>query len=80
MKVTIQLLTWGSVERESCGSWPPTPPHPALACAQVNYAGLASHEGAGLHASQATHGGALLSFETGDVEVSKARMPETKFH
>ena len=31
----------------------------------VNYPGLHGHVGAGLHAAQATHGGSLLSFETG---------------
>jgi cystathionine beta-lyase len=44
--------------------------HPLVA--RVNYAGLASSPGAALHAAQATSGGGVLSFTTGDVEVSKA--------
>ena len=32
---------------------------------RVNYAGLAHHPGSQLHASQASHGGSLLSFTTG---------------
>jgi hypothetical protein len=32
---------------------------------KLNYAGVPSHPGAAVHASQATSGGAVLSFETG---------------
>ncbi|GBF88229.1 cystathionine beta-lyase [Raphidocelis subcapitata] len=39
---------------------------------RVNYASLPAHPGSELHASQAASGGAVLSFTTGDVEVSKA--------
>ena len=37
--------------------------HPLVT--KVNYAGLATHPGSRLHASQASNGGSLLSFETG---------------
>ena len=40
---------------------------------KVNYAGLPGHPGYDIHQSQATSGGALLSFETGNVEASKVR-------
>lgn len=40
---------------------------------KVNYAGLPGHEGYDIHQSQASSGGALLSFETGNVEASKVR-------
>jgi cystathionine beta-lyase len=39
---------------------------------RVNYAGLPSAPGADVHARQATSGGGVLSFTTGDVDVSKA--------
>lgn len=38
---------------------------------KVNYPGLAKHPGHELHLRQATSGGSLLSFETGNVEASK---------
>ncbi|GFH33117.1 uncharacterized protein HaLaN_32439, partial [Haematococcus lacustris] len=38
---------------------------------KVNYAGLPSHPGHELHMRQASDGGCLLSFETGNVEASK---------
>lgn len=44
---------------------------------RVNYAGLEGTPGAELHLSQATSGGAVLSFTTDDVEVSKAIVEET---
>jgi cystathionine beta-lyase len=44
--------------------------HPLVT--RVNYAGLESHPSSALHAAQATSGGGVLSFTTGDVEVSKA--------
>jgi cystathionine beta-lyase/cystathionine gamma-synthase len=33
---------------------------------KMNYAGLNTHPGADIHARQATSGGAVLSFETGE--------------
>jgi len=39
---------------------------------RVNYAGLPGHPGAALHASQASGGGAVLSFETGSLAASRA--------
>eukprot|EP00775_Hariotina_reticulata_P013490 gene13490-13615_t len=45
---------------------------------KLNYAGLPSHPGAAVHASQATSGGAVLSFETGDLEVSRIIVEESK--
>lgn len=33
---------------------------------KINYAALSSHPGADVHARQATSGGAVLSFETGE--------------
>lgn len=33
---------------------------------KLNYAGMPSHPGAAIHAAQATSGGAVLSFETGE--------------
>jgi cystathionine beta-lyase/cystathionine gamma-synthase len=50
--------------------------HPLVS--RVNYAGLEGSPGAELHMAQATSGGAVLSFTTGDVEVSKAIVEETK--
>ena len=44
--------------------------HPLVAT--LNWPGLARHPGASVHASQATSPGALLSFTTGDVALSKA--------
>jgi cystathionine beta-lyase len=38
---------------------------------RVNYAGLESHPGSALHASQASGGGAVLSFETGSLQASR---------
>jgi cysteine-S-conjugate beta-lyase len=38
---------------------------------RVNYAGLSSHPGSELHASQALGGGAVLSFETGSLPASR---------
>lgn len=45
---------------------------------KVNYAGLPSHPGHALHMSQATHGGSLLSFETGSVEASRIIVEQTQ--
>ena len=45
---------------------------------RVNYAGLAGTPGAALHNAQAASGGGVLSFTTGDVEVSKAIVEEAK--
>ena len=44
--------------------------HPAVS--QVNYPGLPSHPNHQLHMSQAVGGGSLLSFTTGNVELSRA--------
>ncbi|KAJ9512528.1 hypothetical protein QJQ45_018970 [Haematococcus lacustris] len=45
---------------------------------KVNYAGLPSHPGHELHMRQASDGGCLLSFETGNVEASKIIVEETQ--
>eukprot|EP00879_Flechtneria_rotunda_P019986 GHRR01021013.1.p1 GENE.GHRR01021013.1~~GHRR01021013.1.p1 ORF type:complete len:769 (+),score=330.87 GHRR01021013.1:305-2611(+) len=45
---------------------------------KLNYASLPSHTGAAVHGSQATSGGAVLSFETGDLEVSRIIVEQTK--
>jgi cystathionine beta-lyase len=50
--------------------------HPLVT--RINYAGLEGTPGAELHRAQASSGGAVLSFTTGDVEVSKAIVEETK--
>ena len=44
----------------------------------VNYPGLESNAGHALHASQARGGGSILSFRTGDVELSKIIVEESK--
>ena len=44
--------------------------HPLVT--RVNYPGLPSHPGRALHESQASGAGSILSFETGDVGVSRA--------
>jgi cystathionine beta-lyase len=44
----------------------------------VNYPGLESNAGHALHASQARGGGSILSFATGDVELSKIIVEESK--
>ena len=44
--------------------------HPAVK--RVHYAGLTSHPNYALHARQAAGGGSLLSFETGNVDLSRA--------
>jgi cystathionine beta-lyase len=44
---------------------------------RVNYAGLESHPGAKLHASQASGGGAVLSFETGSLAASRVVAEKT---
>ena len=43
--------------------------HPAVKC--VHYAGLESHAGRALHFRQASGAGSLVSFETGDAQLSK---------
>jgi len=50
--------------------------HPLVT--KVNYAGLADHPGSGIHASQASSGGSIISFETGSVEVSRRIVEDTK--
>lgn len=45
---------------------------------KLNYAGLSTHPGADVHARQATSGGAVLSFETGDLEASRTIVESTK--
>ena len=45
---------------------------------RVNYAGLRDHPGSEIHAGQATSGGSIISFETGDVEVSRRIVEDTK--
>ncbi|KAK9824852.1 hypothetical protein WJX81_008225 [Elliptochloris bilobata] len=44
---------------------------------RVNYPGLPGHAGAAVHATQASAGGSLLSFETGSVEASRVVVEET---
>jgi len=44
--------------------------HPAVK--KVHYAGLPSHAGYALHSQQARGGGSLVSFETGNVDLSRA--------
>lgn len=50
--------------------------HPLVT--RVNYAGLPSHPGHKLHFSQATSGGSILSFATGNLEASKVIVDQTK--
>ena len=50
--------------------------HPAVT--YVNYPGLESNEGYGLHKSQATGTGSILSFATGDVNLSKIVVEKTE--
>lgn len=50
--------------------------HPLIAA--VNYANLPGTQDAALNARQATSGGALLSFTTGSVDVSKYVVEQTK--
>jgi hypothetical protein len=69
----------------SLSSLSPPPPLPSLPpflsqylsrhplVQRVNYAGLPSHPGYAVHMRQATNGGSLLSFTTGNVEASKVR-------
>ena len=45
---------------------------------KVNYAGMAGTPHASLHWSQASGSGSLLSFTTGDIDVSKAVVTETQ--
>jgi len=45
---------------------------------RVNYPGLESHPGSQTHARQATGGGCIISFETGDVEVSRRIVEDTQ--
>ncbi|GFR53198.1 hypothetical protein Agub_g15947 [Astrephomene gubernaculifera] len=45
---------------------------------KVNYPGLPGHPGHELHMRQASGGGSLLSFETGDVEASKVIVEATQ--
>jgi cystathionine beta-lyase len=45
---------------------------------KVNYAGLSDHPGSEIHAKQASSGGSIISFETGDVEVSRRIVEDTK--
>jgi len=50
--------------------------HPAVT--KVNYAGMAGTEGAELHWRQASGSGSLLSFTTGDVNISQTIVEESK--
>ena len=50
--------------------------HPAVT--KINYPGLPQDPGHALHMSQASGGGSLLSFETGDVSLSKGLSEHTK--
>lgn len=47
---------------------------------KLNYAGRPQHPGAAVHAAQATSGGAMISFETGDLEASKMIVELTKLY
>ena len=47
---------------------------------KVNYAGLPGHRDHALHVRQATSGGSLLSFETGNLEASKAIVTDTELY
>ena len=50
--------------------------HPAVT--YVNYPGLESNKGHGLHKSQASGTGSILSFATGDVNLSKIVVEKTE--
>merc|ERR1719313_1045311 len=50
--------------------------HPAVK--KINYPGLSTDPSHALHMSQASGGGSLLSFETGNVELSKGLMEYSK--
>jgi len=50
--------------------------HPAVT--KINYPGLPTDPSHALHMRQASGGGSLLSFETGDVELSKALVQHSK--
>merc|ERR1719161_2937699 len=50
--------------------------HPAVT--KINYPGLTTDPGHALHMAQASGPGSLLSFETGDVELSKGLSEHTK--
>ena len=50
--------------------------HPLVT--KVNYAGLPSHPGYDIHNQQASGPGSLLSFTTGNVDVSRTICEETK--
>jgi cystathionine beta-lyase len=45
---------------------------------RINFPGLAGHPGAALHAAQASGPGSILSFETGDLELSRIIVEKTK--
>ena len=45
---------------------------------KVNYAGLPEHPNSNIHASQASSGGSIISFETGNVEASRRIVEDTK--
>ncbi|KAF6248259.1 cystathionine beta-lyase [Scenedesmus sp. NREL 46B-D3] len=47
---------------------------------RLNYAGRPQHPGAGVHAAQASSGGAMISFETGDLQASKMIVELTKLY
>ena len=49
--------------------------HPAVQ--RVHWVGLADHEGAAIHEAQATGPGAVLSFETGDLAISRTVVDRT---
>ena len=50
--------------------------HPAVK--RVNFPGLPGHPGAALHAAQASGPGSILSFETGNLELSRLLVERTK--
>lgn len=50
--------------------------HPAVR--RVNFPGLPGHPGAALHAAQASGPGSILSFETGNLELSRLLVERTK--
>merc|ERR1719409_2233504 len=50
------------------------------AVSKINYPGLPTDPGHALHMSQASGGGTLLSFETGDVDLSKGLSEHTKLY
>ena len=47
---------------------------------KVNYPGLPDHPGHALHFEQARSGGSIISFETGDLAVSKRVVEQTALH